>query len=251
MDSELFVDKCINICSMDKTSIIRDILRQKLDSVFSNVNPETETETETEIPTGIDIVSYNPTKSSFPDFAISLCNLEMSREQVTRHILGDEFDKIMTRSRKRNLENVERPRARPKRVNRRSTEIKDKLPGIMNVFTRKTRTGFEVMDNIEEIIKMYFWTEYKSFYDCIFTDISQKNYVIVVSESSKWKSHGVKNKLYWSMVDKEELVFDDIVDDSTSIYVIRKRNGEIRYMGKCESMEEIDVINSKCVMCVS
>ena len=113
------------------------------------------------------------------------------------------------------------------------------------------------MDNIEEIIKIFFWPEHKSYLGCIFTDNSEKQYVLVVSESSVWKSHGLKNKLFWNMVNileitKEEnnKIFNKIVDDFTSVYVIRKRNGEIRYMGKCESIEDIDRNNSKCVMCV-
>ena len=247
MDSETFVDKCIRVCSMDKNSILKEILCKNLEKICGG---ETENEDETEIPSGIDIISYNPTQSSFPDFAISLCRLEFSKEQATRHILGEEFDHIMTRTRKRNLETQpEAKRARSNRINRRNL----KLPGIMSVFTKKTRSGFEAMDNIEEIMKLYFWTESKYFSDCcIYADKSRKSYVIIVSESSVWKSHGVKNKLYWSMVgEKDETLFDDIVDDSTSVYIIRKRNGEVRYMGKCESVEEIDGSNSKCVMCVA
>ena len=68
-----------------------------------------------------------------------------------------------------------------------------------------------------------------------------------------WKSNGNKNILTWTYPQDEYCLetFKKIINMNSTVNIIRVRNEIFRYMGKCESIENIDELNGSCVMNVS
>lgn len=81
-------------------------------------------------------------------------------------------------------------------------------------------------------------------------------FVLLVVDSVRncWKSSGVQNKLTWFTPadDVGKKVFNEIiVSKNLVLHVIRKRNLELRYMGKLQKIENIDRELGSCVMFVA
>lgn len=256
---ECFVEKCVRICSMDKESILKDIAKETFDIVH---------ETKPQISSGTfdDILHYTPSVDTFIDYTFHLYGCTIEREALIRNILGSEFDKITTRKRENVPEDSEvvPKRSRTRRGNRRITVVDEAddnslvvLPGILSVFTKLVRPGeFEVLNDITEIIGTYF-NGMCIIHEGIFCNKESDTFVLVVcdkdSPKGTWTSHGRQNKLKWKTHsgDSGHETFDNIIGARSAVHVIRKRNNELRYMGKCKNIDEIDEENGSCVMYVS
>lgn len=260
---ECFVDKCVRICSMDKASILKDIAKDSFDTVY---------DTKPQISSGTfeDILNYKPSVQTFVDYTFHLFSCEVEREVLIRNILGSEFDKMTTRKREMSpsedseVVQVVPKKSRTRRGGRRTTRtttmdeptIDVVLPGILSVFTKLVRPGeFEVLNDINEVIDMYF-NGNVIVHEGIFRNHISNTFVIVVcdKESPKaWTSHGRQNKLKWKTHsgDIDHTTFNTIIGTSSTVHVIRMRNNELRYMGQCKSIDEVDEVKGSCVMYVS
>lgn len=265
---ECFVDKCVRICSMDKESILKDIAKETFDIVC---------ETKPQVSSGTfdDILNYIPSVHTFIDYTFHLYGCTVEREVLIRNILGSEFDKITTRKRDSVPEDSEviqvvSKRSRTRRGGRRNTATDDIvdnstnsansaviLPGILSVFTKLVRPGeFEVLNDLNEIMDTYF-NGNVIVHDGVFCNQSSDVFVIVVcdkdSPKGTWTSHGRQNKLKWKTPsgDADHMTFDTIIGVRSTVHVIRKRNNELRYMGQCKSIDEVDEVDGSCVMYVS
>ena len=123
------------------------------------------------------------------------------------------------------------------------------LPSKLNLFTDDKK----VMTTLSDIIQKFFpglvpWT----------TEIYRRGsfFVLVVMDGrhgNSWTSAGVQNKLTWftTREDVDRQVFDKITSNDVVVHVVRKRNSELRYMGKCQKTEEVDREEGSCVMYVA
>jgi len=238
---EEFVNKCIKLCSMTDEDILKQILHDGLNTL------ESENDTEATFPENCDIMTYKPTRSTFADFAIHVCkNHKMNKHNFLRNMICNAFDNIIDETNKRKVESVDnsrRTRSRRTTIRRNNT-----LPGILSVFTCKSRRGeFEAIHDIENIINLYF-VDHVRLSDTVYGDESN-NYVVIVSDyvDSKWISNGRCNILTWKpSLDKD--LFTKITNSSATVHIIRKRNEEFRYMGKRESINQKD--ESMCIMTI-
>ena len=241
-----FIDKCIRMCSMSNEDIIKQILHESLNNILSGKTDENEEK----FPVDCDIMTYIPTRKTFPDFAINLCKSELNRESFLRNVMHNDFDKVVNENKRTSDIISDGRRTRSRRSNPRRNNT---LPGILSVFTSRNRRGdFEILDNIESIIKCFF-VDHVRLSENIYSDESN-NYVIVVYDSidSKWKSKGNCNVLSWKLLPSEysKDVFLKITDKLSTVHVIRKRLEEFRYMGKIESIDEVIESDNTCVMTV-
>jgi len=243
-----FIDKCIRMCSMSNEDIIKQILHESLNNILSGETYDNEEK----FPVNCDIMTYIPTRKTFPDFAINLCKSKLNRESFLRNVMNNDFDKIVNEN-KRTSEQVSVSDVRRTRSKRSNPRRNNTLPGILSVFTSRNRQGeFEILDNIESIIKCFF-VDHVRLSENIYADESN-NYVIVVYDSidSKWKSNGSCNILSWKLPPSEysEDVFLKITNKLSTVHVVRKRLEEFRYMGKRESIDEAVKSDGTCVMTV-
>lgn len=263
-----FVDKCLWVCKQTTDGIIKDVIKQRLESI---VNDPT-LQSIGEMPSDASIIEYVPDMNTFPDYVFSMCKLKSSKEEIVRYTLGHQYDNIVTRKRRRIMEDEEhehmqtrsrstrsRSRASRPQVESEPVEVETRsvlqiirgpqMPGILSVFTKKNpSTGqFVALTNQDEIVKNYF-PECKSYSKGVY--IGEKSMVIVTTDSKdKWSSCGIQNKVLWNS--PKEDILDILSTKTDEVYVIRKRNNEIRYMGKCINVNSINKVNLTCEMFVA
>lgn len=266
MSKTEFVDKCLWVCKQTTDGIIKDVIKQRLESI---VNDSTIQSTG-EMPSDASIIEYVPDMNTFPDYVLTLCKLKASKEEIVRYTLGHQYDNIVTRKRRRIMEDEEPEymqtrSSRSRRMNREISTSRPRIeepiesvlqvtrgpqmPGILSVFTKKNQsTGqFVALTNQDEIVKNYF-SNCKSYSKGVY--VGDKSMVIVTTDSKdKWTSCGIQNKVFWNSP-KEEIL-DRLSKKTDEVYVIRKRNNEIRYMGKCININSINKVNLTCEMFVA
>ena len=242
MSKDIFVEKCMNLFSMSDKDIIKSILKDSLDKCNTCIDDNGD-----KFPSDFtvsDITNYKPTKNTFPDFAYFLCTSKINKKDLLKNAISNDFDNLLHKKEndKRKNPHIESRRTRSKKTN---------LPSILGLFTFKNQKGeSEVISDIEKIIDEYF-TGYLEISKSIYGD-NTNNYVLIVSDSidSRWKSNGHKNILTWTYPHEEYNTesFRKLMNINSTIHVIRVRNEVLRYMGKCESIENIDENNGSCVM---
>ena len=238
MSKDIFVEKCMNLFSMSDENIIKSILKDNLDNIEIDDNDKFPSDF-----TVSDIKNYKPTKNTFPDFAYFLCTSKINKKDLLKNAISNDVDNLLHKKEnyKRKIPHVESRVTRSKKTN---------LPSILGLFTFKNKG---VISDIRTIINEYF-TEYLEISKSIYSD-NNNNYVLIVSDSidSMWKSNGNKNILTWTYPQDEYCLetFKKIINMNSTVNIIRVRNEIFRYMGKCESIENIDELNGSCVMNVS
>lgn len=280
MTKEDFLETCVVLSGLDRESILKTVLKEKFDNVTKD--SEKNTENSTALPTGLDLLVHTPSRENFAEYAFGLCSLPDSKEAITRHVLSILFDAA--------VESEVRPRVRTRQSKQRSaldisgqakkrkktssasssssseTETKSaaealcniqqrrKLPSKLNVFLRND--GKTPMVAMSEIVQGFF-PGLNMLWPGIYMQSKQEYFVLLVVDngrySNSWKSAGTQNKLTWFTcnedVDRE--VFDKITANSSVVHVVRKRNSEIRYMGKSQRTEHINKDEGSCVMYVA
>ena len=238
MSKDIFVEKCMNLFSMSDENIIKSILKDNLDNIEIDDNDKFPSDF-----TVSDIKDYKPTKNTFPDFAYFLCTSKINKKDLLKNAISNDVDNLLHKKEnyKRKIPHVESRVTRSKKTN---------LPSILGLFTLKNKG---VISDIRTIINEYF-TEYLEISKSIYSD-NNNNYVLIVSDSidSRWKSNGPCNALTWTYPQDEYCLetFKKIINMNSTVNIIRVRNEIFRYMGKCESIENIDELNGSCVMNVS
>ena len=237
MSKDIFVEKCMNLFSMSDQEIIKSILKDSLDNIEIDDNDEFPSDF-----TVSDITNYKPTKNTFPDFAYFLCTSKINKKDLLKNAISNDVDNLLNKKEnsKRKFPYTESRVTRSKKTN---------LPSILGLFTFKDNKG--VISDIRTIIDEYF-TGYLEISKNIYCD-NNNNYVLIVSDSidSRWKSNGHKNILTWTYEEYNAESFGKLISMNSTVHVIRVKNEVFRYMGKCESIENIDENNSSCVMNVS
>lgn len=263
-----FVNKCLYVCKQTDESLVKDTIRKCIEDLVQNPNI---TESHESIPSDESILEYIPSMKTFPDFVYNMCNMKLSKEGVLKRIIGSEYDGI-TRKRRRVIsdsdsdvsesfesdsgtyeiqEIIESDRISTRSRSRRSIPVKEtvSLPSILSVFTRKNvSTGkFVSLTNQDEIVRMFF-SPCRSISKGVYA--SENKFVVVTSDSKdKWVSCGIQNKVSWTCPKKE--ILENIVSNDVSMYVIRKRNNEIRYMGQCINIGNVSLEDCTCDMFVA
>ena len=281
MKKEDFLETCVVLGTLDRESILKTILREKYSFVLNSNH-----ESDQDLPEGLALLVHNPTPDNFADYAFALCSLEDNKETIVRHLLSIHFDaavqsavhalrgpRVRTRSkqkaeeelpgaiRKKRVPPAEPPATPPVSPVSQpvsppvsplvsppvSPPVSPSLPSKLNLFT----DGNKVMTTMSEIVQRFFprvvpWT----------TEIYRRGsfFVLVVMDGhGNWTSAGVQNKLVWytRREDVDRQVFDKITSNDVVVHVVRKRNSELRYMGKCHKTEEVDREKGSCVMYVA
>lgn len=136
----------------------------------------------------------------------------------------------------------------------KKTEQERKLPSKLNVFLRND--GKTPMVAMSEIVHGFF-PGLTLLWPGIYMQTKQEYFVLLVVDngrySNSWKSAGTQNKLTWftSTEDVGREVFDKITANTSVVHVVRKRNSEMRYMGKSQRTEHINKDEGSCVMYVA
>ena len=244
-----FVDKCIKMCAMSENDIIKTILKDNLKYIMSNESNDNTEEFPREL-TGIDILKYKPSEKTFPDFALYLCTSGIKKEDIIKEMISNDFDEVVNEKRKA-VDCGRRTRSKRPIVEEPKSDII--LPRILSLFTRtKTDGSLEPLYDIDTIIDDYFPGNLNRT-ETIYSN-EKKNYVIIVSDGidGNWRSNGRCNTLTWKYpCEYPQVIFNSIVHRLSTVHVIRKRNGELRYMGKCKEMDEVNGPERTCVMNVS
>ena len=270
MNKEDFLETCVVLSGLDRESILKTVLKEK----FNNVTQENRVDSEKETPKGLDLLVHTPSRENFAEYAFALCSLPDSKETITRHLLSILFDaaveaevrpRVRTRQSKQRSEQATlnisgQAKKRKKSTDESSTETQKKtleqqrkLPSKLNVFLRDD--GKTAMVTMSEITQGFFpglTLLWPGIYAC-----DEEYFVLLVVDngrySNSWKSAGTQNKLTWftSNEDVDREVFDKITTNTVVVHVVRKRNSEMRYMGKSQRMEHINKDDGSCVMYVA
>jgi len=255
MNKEDFLETCVVLGALDRDSILKTILREKFNFVTNAKDV-----VEEELPRGLELLLHNPSPDKFADYAFALCSLEDNKETIMRHLLSIHFEaavqsavntlrgpRVRTRQSKHKAEEELPGPCRKKSFVAPSTE----LPSKLNLFTDD---NLRVMTSMSDIIPRFFpglvpWTT------GIYRNGSTFVLVVVdvVDGRPRWRSAGVQNKLTWyaTREDKDRQIFDKITSTDVVVHVVRKRNSEMRYMGKCQKTEKVDRQEGSCVMYVA
>ena len=133
---------------------------------------------------------------------------------------------------------------------------KTKLPSKLNLFTVEENGCKKNLNTMSEILPKFFPGS-KTVWPGIYKQEEENIFILLVIDNGRfknnWKSCGTQNKLTWftSQEDTDKSVMDKIVDDKTNVHIVRKRNGEMRYMGKRVKTESIDKTEGSCVLYVA
>lgn len=275
MEKEDFLETCVILCGLDKESILKTILKEKF-KYASEASPTNKTE---DIPKGCDLLVHNPSPENFAEYAFNLCSLKESKEEITRHLLSIQFDA--------SVEAASRPRVRtrqsrqssltPPWKRKRSDDVSSesesdekhvaqaaktlctisndiKLPSKLHLF-HVEREGMKTTLNTMSDILPNFFPGVKLVWPGIY--MKESMFVLLVVDNGRyknsWRSAGIQNMLTWftSPEDSNRSIMDKVIDDSSTVHVIRKRNGEMRYMGKRVKTEKVDRDIGSCVMYVA
>lgn len=260
-----FVEKCINMYSQTVEGIIKDIIRERTNDLIDG----TYIGDQGDVPNDESIVEYIPTLEKLPEYVYALSRINISKENIIKRALSCDYDSISKKRRRvidddsgesssddiddnivashtrSGIRRRVRRNAHPK-INYPEPNITQdtslELPSILSVFTKKSDTGqFISLKNQDEIVKLYF-PRCKSYTKGVY--LGTKELLIVTTDArDKWISFGTQNKVSWTYP-KEDIL--EKFDCEMDIYILRKRNNEIRYMGKCVKIGNIDNVNGVC-----
>lgn len=239
MEKEDFLETCVVLCGLDRDAILKKILNEK----YSNI---TQTPAkELQLPSDLDLLLHEPTSLDFVDYAFALCSLPHSKEDLTRHLISNHFDAAVQSA-------LSRGRTREEEVKncRKKARLGVDLPSKLNLFT----DGETILTTMSEIIPRFFPGMVM-----LSPGVYGKgcNLALQVVDNGRyknsWSSAGIQNKLTWytSEDDADRQVFDKVIDKSSAVHVVRNRNSELRYMGKCIKTEQVDRDGGACVMYIA
>jgi len=257
---ENFVKKCITITTLSKSDLIKSVLSDRF-SDMTDVSMG-------DIPSGIEILTHIPCHSSYPEYAFSLCSIPDDIENMRSHLIAYELDRY-TESKTGPVTRGSSKRRRGGSRTRSSTQLENsfkeskelvpiidiKLP-ILSIFKKVVNGENIILGNMPDILDEFF-PGVKCVYAGIYSSIDKNTFVLLAVDNGRyrtsWKSNGPQNILKWytSHEDVDRSVMKQITNESTNVHIVRKRNGEIRYMGKCSRIDDVDHPEGSCTMFVS
>ncbi len=262
MEKEAFLETCVVLSGLDKDSILKTILKEKYNKVRGK---KTEFVIQDKHPTGLDLLLYNPSPDTFAEYAYSLCSLQYTKEDMVKHLLSIQFDaavEFAARPRVRTRQSVKKRKsctliqslssAEDSEDSKEDVEMERKLPSKLNLFLRVD--GKTPMIAMSEILHGFF-PGHTLLRPGIYKN--QHSFVLLVVDNGRykncWSSAGTQNKLTWytSSDDADRSIFDEVTDPASVVHVVRKRNSEMRYMGKSHKTEDVEKEIGSCVMYVA
>ena len=252
MGSKEFVNKCILVSTMNKDQLIKNVLSSR----FTDMS-DPKIGKSSDIPTGLDLLTFVPSPSIYPEYAFLVCSMQETREDMVRHILEYESKNFVSGSCDKCKDDTVVPEKKRRRggMTRRSEDRATPnicVPSILSLFTKDEN----VMTNMPDILETYFPTTV-CIYAGIYGNVDRSIFVLLAVDNGRyrtsWKSCGAQNKLTWftSNEDVDKSVMTSIVNNTSTVHVVRKRNGEIRYMGKCTRIDDVNMEEGSCAMFVS
>ena len=253
-----FIETCVSLSLLDRQEILRLVLADKVKDILCRRDHKPESpEPQSEVPKNLDILGYSPTTEQFSDYAFTLCSLKSTKEEIVAYLIGKEFDKVMTplisTTPVAAILDVDKP---PVKRRRRLTILPPvSLPPVLSLFTYKKDDTIVTLTNMPEIIDRFF-KGVTLVWQGIYADRKKSEYVLLVVDNGRyknvWRSSGKQNRLTWytSHEDTNRQEMGKIVE-CKSVHIVRKRNGEYRYMGKITKIDDVDYGEGSCVMLVS
>lgn len=266
------ISRIVLLSSMGKDELVKNILAEKFREMTSSTPGCAGV-----MPTGVGLIEYSPSPDTYPSYAFSLCSMTESRDDILRHLLHSELEKVVTCSR------CDPPSVTPEKKRRRGgtrrtesrrlrehpeveiagnvetlEETTSQLPPILSLFLKKDEFSGEntIIGNIPDILDNFFpGTE--CVYAGIYANPTRTFFVLFAVDNGRyrtsWRSYGSQNKLMWftSHEDVDREVMKNVIDKGTTVHVVRKRNGEIRYMGTCVKIEEVNMDEGSCSLYIS
>lgn len=242
---------------MNKDQLLKNVLSSR----FTEMSDKSRCGTSGVIPTGLDLLTFIPSPSTYPEYAFLVCSMSESRSDMVRHILEYESKKFVTGCCDKCKE--DKPASEKKRRRGMARRSEDRVieqnnfPSILSLFTKNDHSGeSSVMVNMPDILETYF-PEIICIYAGIYGNVERTVFVLLAVDNGRyrtsWRSCGTQNKLTWftSHEDIDKSVMKSIVNNTSIVHVVRKRNGEIRYMGKCTKVEDVNMKDGSCSMFVS
>ncbi len=279
------VTRVVSLSSMGKDELVKNILSDKFRAMTSPTPGCTNVSGT--MPTGLELLAYTPSPESYPSYAFSVCAMDESREDIFRHLVDIELERItncdrcnpptptssppLSQEKKRRRGGTRRTESRRLRSQCEAEPAPDntessagstlehpELPPILSLFVKKDAFSGDttVMGNIPDILENFFpGTE--CVYAGIYSNPSNTFFVLFAVDNGRyrtsWRSYGSQNKLTWftSHEDVDREVMTHVIDKATTVHVVRKRNGEIRYMGKCSKIDNVNMEEGSCSMYIS
>jgi len=288
-----FVNKCIIVASMERKELVKYILSER----FNDMSDKSKCN-ETTIPSGIDILTFVPCPSTYPEFAFSMCAMTYSREEIIRHILEKYVEEnsfncskcteqppvVPEKKRRRGMVRRSEANLPPRIVSPPISPSEKKLtpstlrslqqkktakiisptksndiirPSVFSLFKKKDSSGDAiVLSGMSDILENFF-PDASCIYPGIYGNNEKSEFVLLSVDNGRykasWKSCGTENILKWfaSNDDTNKSIMKSILHESSTVHIVRKRNGETRYMGRCKKIEDINVKEGYCSMYIS
>lgn len=244
----MFLETCVTLCCLDKDSILKTILREKFEYIQNVQNAGEDQDFAEDLPEGLGVLVHNPSPENFVEYAFALCSLRESKEVITRHLLSLHFDDAIQLA----VKSCTGPRVRTRQSKVDSDQLKKRmrrieLPKKLSVFTDGSKTLVTMCDIISN-----FFPGLVQLVHGVYKNNSVIVLFVVDTVRCCWRSAGVKNKLTWytTLEDVDRKVFDVVTSNDIVLHVVRNRNSEMRYMGKCEKFEEVQRVEGCCTMYV-
>ena len=148
--------------------------------------------------------------------------------------------------------------SKQKAVNLSPTKSSDIVrPSVFSLFKKKDTSGDSVvLSGMSDILENFF-PEASCIYPGIYGNKEKSEFVLLSVDNGRykasWKSCGSENILKWfaSNDDTNKSIMKSILHGSSTVHIVRKRNGETRYMGRCKKIEDISVKEGYCSMYIS
>lgn len=276
MEKEAFLETCLVLSGLDGESIIKTILKEKFNKVCLEIKNEDTRDTQA-LPAGLDLLVHNPSPANFAEYAYSLSSLRCGKDAMVKHLLSIQFDAA--------VDNAARPRVRTRQSAKKrksctptsSSSAEDsedsvdntrhlkavdtnpkktsKLPPKLNLFVREDgKTMVTMADILQDFFPGHIILRpgiYRK------EDKESTEFVLLVVDNGRfnnsWSSAGTQNKLTWHTCndDADRAIFNEVTQKAKTVHVVRKRNSEMRYMGKSHKVEDIDKEDGSCVMYVA
>ncbi|CAM9106787.1 unnamed protein product [Sphacelaria rigidula] len=285
MEKEAFLETCVVLSGLDEESIIKTILKEKFNKVRGNEYLETNNKG---LPTGLDLLVHNPSPDDFAEYAYSLCSLQCSKDAMVKHLLSIQFDAAVDYAARPRIRTRQSAKKRKSCTLTSSSSAEDsedsidnskssstskellipnyptppaedpKLPPKLNLFVRGDgKTIVTMAEILQDFFPGHVLLRPGIYRKGDQGSSSSSSFVLLVVDNGRykncWSSAGTQNKLTWytSSDDVDRAIFDEVTGKARVVHVVRKRNSEMRYMGKSHKVIDIDKEDGSCVMYVA
>jgi hypothetical protein len=240
MEKDDFIRECVTLCGLDRGEILKRTLQQQLREEDLRPSRPGSDQAKTEVPKGLSVLLHQPCRQNFAEYAFEVCSLKESKDTIVKFLISANFDGAV---------GVARTKQNKKRKCTRS------LPSQLGLFVDVD--GKTSLTNMAKVLEEYFPGLSRVGLG-IYADRSKGTFLLFVADGGEdgcknsWRSAGTLNMLAWSGSTEEvsKDIFQRISSNSSAVHVVRKRGSELRYMGKANKVEEVNIDQQSCVLYV-